>query len=291
MSASRRRSPSLEAGHRLCATTASSSVAYDGRRLTFTGPWPAGPDPEGDRGDARAAPGGGRTSIPSMPRRCAIATGRSCSSAASRTTASRWARSRPAGAARCSSRPRRPSSTTTGTAVMGSKEPFLKRRTQGTERADKAAPEAKVAKFFGEMPTWQVHDDPTGVDVVVLPTIDGNLAPSTGRADPVRARVPDPPLAPELPPPQRAPGTGHPDAARRHGRPPPGAGRLRPSLLRPAVLLRASRHAAGAAGRGRPGPLRSRCGHSRSHSPRTSPRPSRSWPASLPRASWRAAPT
>ena len=65
-----------------------------------------------------------------------------------------------------------------GTVVMGSKEPFLKRRAQGTERADKAAPEAKVAKFFGEMPTWKIHDDPTGVDVVVLPTIDGNLAPS-----------------------------------------------------------------------------------------------------------------
>jgi hypothetical protein len=40
------------------------------------------------------------------------------------------------------------------------------------------APEAKVAKFFGEMPTWQVHDDPTSVDLVVLPTIDGKLAPS-----------------------------------------------------------------------------------------------------------------
>ena len=65
-----------------------------------------------------------------------------------------------------------------GTAVMGSKEPFLKRRTQGTERVDKAAPEPKVAKFFGEMPTWQIHEDPTSVDVVVLPTIDGNLAPS-----------------------------------------------------------------------------------------------------------------
>jgi hypothetical protein len=65
-----------------------------------------------------------------------------------------------------------------GTAVMGSKQPFLKRRTQGTERADKAAPEAGVAKFFGEMPTWQVDDEPTRVDVVVLPAIDGNFAPS-----------------------------------------------------------------------------------------------------------------
>ena len=30
-----------------------------------------------------------------------------------------------------------------------------------------------------ELPSWKVHADPTGVDVVVLPTIDGNLAPST----------------------------------------------------------------------------------------------------------------
>ena len=65
-----------------------------------------------------------------------------------------------------------------GTVVMGSKEPFLKRRAEGTERADKAEPEAKVAKFFGEMPSWQIHHDPTTVDVVVLATIDGNLAPS-----------------------------------------------------------------------------------------------------------------
>ena len=61
---------------------------------------------------------------------------------------------------------------------MGSKQPFLKRRTQGTERADKAAPEAGVAKFFGEMPGWQVLAEPTLVDVVVVPAIDGNFAPS-----------------------------------------------------------------------------------------------------------------
>ncbi len=65
-----------------------------------------------------------------------------------------------------------------GTAVMGSKQPFLKRRTEGTERADKAAPEAGVAKFFGEMPRWQVLAEPTPVDIVVLPAIDGNFAPS-----------------------------------------------------------------------------------------------------------------
>ena len=66
-----------------------------------------------------------------------------------------------------------------GNAVNGSKEPFLKRRTEGTERADKAAPEAGVAKFFGDMPSWQLYPEVGPVDVVVVPAIDGNYAPST----------------------------------------------------------------------------------------------------------------
>jgi hypothetical protein len=66
-----------------------------------------------------------------------------------------------------------------GSALMGSKQPFLKKRTEGTERADKAAPEAGVAKFFGDMPTWELYTEPTNVDVVVVPAIDGNFAPST----------------------------------------------------------------------------------------------------------------
>ena len=66
-----------------------------------------------------------------------------------------------------------------GTVILGSKAPFLKKRDAGTERADKAAPEAGVDKFFGGMPTWEIHADPTPVDVVVLPAIDGNFAPST----------------------------------------------------------------------------------------------------------------
>ncbi len=66
----------------------------------------------------------------------------------------------------------------TGRAVMGSKQPFVKRRTEGTERADKAAPEAGVAMFFGDMPTWELEPLPSEVDVVVLPAIDGNFAAS-----------------------------------------------------------------------------------------------------------------
>jgi hypothetical protein len=64
-------------------------------------------------------------------------------------------------------------------AVMGSKDVFLKKRTTGTERADKAAPEAGVAKFWGDMPTWQPYLEPSLVDIVIVPAIDGNFAPNT----------------------------------------------------------------------------------------------------------------
>ncbi|MEA2621633.1 MAG: hypothetical protein QOH61_543 [Chloroflexota bacterium] len=64
-----------------------------------------------------------------------------------------------------------------GRAVLGSKQPFLKKRTEGTERADKAAPEAGAQKFFGGMPEWEIWHEPTNVDVVVLPAIDGNFEP------------------------------------------------------------------------------------------------------------------
>ena len=66
-----------------------------------------------------------------------------------------------------------------GVVVMGSKSVFLKKRTEGTERADKAAPEAGVAKFFGDMPTWEAFDGQAPVDVVIVPAIDGNFARDT----------------------------------------------------------------------------------------------------------------
>ncbi|HUT79133.1 MAG TPA: hypothetical protein VM285_15655 [Polyangia bacterium] len=66
-----------------------------------------------------------------------------------------------------------------GLALVGSKTVFIKSRAKGTERADKAAPEAGVAKFFGEMPTWEEYLEPSNIDVVILPSIDGNYAAST----------------------------------------------------------------------------------------------------------------
>ena len=71
-----------------------------------------------------------------------------------------------------------------GRSVAGSREPFLKKRTEGTERADKAAPDRAVEKFFGEMPTWTFHAEPSVVDVVVVPAIDGNFDPSCAQMIP-----------------------------------------------------------------------------------------------------------
>ena len=63
--------------------------------------------------------------------------------------------------------------------IDGSKHPFLKKRNVGTERADKAAPERGVEKFFGGMPTWEIYREAAPVDVVIVPAIDGNFDPST----------------------------------------------------------------------------------------------------------------
>ncbi len=65
-----------------------------------------------------------------------------------------------------------------GRAVLGSKSVFLKKRTEGTERADKAEAEVGVDKFFGGLPTWEVWTEPTNVDIVIVPAIDGNFAPA-----------------------------------------------------------------------------------------------------------------
>jgi hypothetical protein len=65
-----------------------------------------------------------------------------------------------------------------GGVVAGSREPFLKKRTEGTERADKAGPDRAVAKFFGSLPSWETYTDPADVDLVIVPAIDGNFDPS-----------------------------------------------------------------------------------------------------------------
>ena len=66
-----------------------------------------------------------------------------------------------------------------GVSVMGSEDMFLKKRAKGTERADKASPNKGVEKFFGEMPSYSNFEDDSNIDVVIVPSIDGNYDPAT----------------------------------------------------------------------------------------------------------------
>ena len=76
-----------------------------------------------------------------------------------------------------------------GVAVAGSKTVFIKSRAKGTERADKAAPERGAQIFFGdEMPTWEDYPEPSNVDAVVVPAIDGNFDPSLAEMIPFEAQ-------------------------------------------------------------------------------------------------------
>jgi hypothetical protein len=76
-----------------------------------------------------------------------------------------------------------------GRAVMGSVEPFLVRRTEGTERSDKAAPNRGVEKFWGRMPSWAMYEGPApDIDLVIVPAIDGNFDPACNRLIPFEAQ-------------------------------------------------------------------------------------------------------
>lgn len=71
-----------------------------------------------------------------------------------------------------------------GRAVMGSVDTFLRKRTEGTERSDKAAPNKGVEKFWGEMPTWGMYEGTPNIDLVIVPAIDGNFDPATNELIP-----------------------------------------------------------------------------------------------------------
>jgi hypothetical protein len=163
-------------------------VRYDGRTVTFTGPWPAGPlqkvivallalrmeavglHPSHSAAvDYRGATflflGGESNHGKSMG---LIEAGvRGALQVASETTVI----------------------SEDGLAVMGSVEPFLAKRTEGTERSDKAAPNRGVEKFWGEMPSWGMYEGaPPDIDLVIVPAIDGNFDPATNRLIPFEAQ-------------------------------------------------------------------------------------------------------
>lgn len=62
-----------------------------------------------------------------------------------------------------------------GTVLMGSTAVFLRLRAKGTERADKVNQDEGVAKFFDKTPEFVIYDKPSNVDLVILPSIDGNF--------------------------------------------------------------------------------------------------------------------
>ena len=162
---------------------ASKDVAYDGHRFSFNGPWPAGPIQKvivamlALRLEATGLHPSHSSAVRYRDRTILFLGGESN-------------HGKSMGQIEACRRGAMLVSTETtvidddGRAVMGSKSAFLKKRAEGTERADKAAPERGVQKFFGDMPTWEVHTEPSRVDIVVVPAIDGNFEPSTAEMIP-----------------------------------------------------------------------------------------------------------
>jgi len=156
---------------------AAKGISYDGRRMTFEGPWPAGPIQKvivtmlALRLEAVGLHPFHAAAVRYRDRTILFLGGESN-------------HGKSMGQIEACRRGAKLVSTETtiiddtGRAVVGSKEPFIKKRTEGTERADKAAPDRGVEKFFGSMPSWEVHTEPSDVDVVVVPAIDGNYDPS-----------------------------------------------------------------------------------------------------------------
>jgi hypothetical protein len=156
---------------------ADKAIAYDGRRMTFDGPWPAGPIQKvvvtmlALRMEAVGLHPFHASAVRYRDRTILFLGGESN-------------HGKSMGQIEACRRGAKLVSTETtvideaGVVIVGSKQPFLKKRTEGTERADKAAPEAGVDKFFGGMPSWDLHTDPSPVDIVIVPAIDGNFEPN-----------------------------------------------------------------------------------------------------------------
>jgi hypothetical protein len=155
---------------------AEKSVAYDGRTMTFDGPWPAGPLQK-----AVVAMLAARLEVAGLHPFHASAVhyrGRTLMFLGGESN-----HGKSMGQIEACRRGGMLVATETtvvdesGLAVMGSRDVYLKKRAEGTERVDKAAPQVGVAKFFGGLPEWKEYDHPDPIGVVVVPAIDGNFDP------------------------------------------------------------------------------------------------------------------
>jgi hypothetical protein len=62
-----------------------------------------------------------------------------------------------------------------GIVVTGSKSVYLRMRAKGTERADIPKQDEGVAKFFDREPEFINFEEPSAVDLVIMPGIDGHF--------------------------------------------------------------------------------------------------------------------
>ena len=107
------------------------------------------------------------------------------------------------------------------------------------------------------MPTWEIHTEPSNVDVVIVPAIDGNFDPSCAEMIPFERQFQTFHSRPELLPAQRA---ARARASRCRSSTPTRSARRGPISSqrfaeRPYFFVRAATPA-GAPRRGGPGPLR-----------------------------------
>ncbi len=170
--------PTLDAPDIVWEQDAEKAIAYDGRQMTFRGPWPAGPIQKvvvtmlALRLEEKGLHPFHASAVRYRDKTVLFLGGESN-------------HGKSMGQIEACRRGALLVSTETtvideeGRVIDGSKHPFLKKRNVGTERADKAAPERGVEKFFGGMPTWEIYREKAPVDVVIVPAIDGNFDPST----------------------------------------------------------------------------------------------------------------
>ena len=177
------------------------------------------PDPEGRRHDAGAADGGGRAApVPRLGRPLPRQDGPVPRRRVEPRQVDGPDRGLPA-RRRCSSRPRRPSSTRRGVGRDGLEVAVP----QEADRGHRARRQGRAGPRRGEVLRRRCRPGRSTpsrapVDVVDRAGHRRQLRPVDGRDDPVRAAVPDVPLAPELLPAQRAAGARLPDADGRHRR-------------------------------------------------------------------------
>ena len=147
--------------------------------MTLSGAVAGRSDPEGRRHDAGAPDGGGRSPpVPCLGRALSRQDGPVPGRGVEPRQVDGPDRGLQAWRA-CSCRPRRRSSTRP---APRSSDPGSRSSRSGPRAPSvptRRRPNRGVEKFFGAMPSWELYPEPSNVDVVIVPAIDGNFDPSS----------------------------------------------------------------------------------------------------------------